>query len=58
MPARFAPSRLVAAVRLEHARQIVREHIRYGFPVTQQHVQAVHNAEHAYDLATATLACH
>jgi hypothetical protein len=49
---RFAPSRIEAALRLEIARQVIRESIRYGFPVTVQHMHAVHAAEADYDLAT------
>lgn len=51
--ARFTSNRLDAALRLERARQIARENTRYGYPVTQQHVDAIHAAEHDYDQATA-----
>ena len=56
MPPRFVLNRVVAAQRLERARQIVREHTRYGYAVTQQHITAVHDAERDYELATTTLA--
>lgn len=52
---RFVPSRVKTALRLEIARQIVRESVRYGFPVTIQQVLAVRNAERDYDLATALI---
>lgn len=48
-------ARLTAACRLERAHQIVREHGRYGFPVTQQHLAHLADAESAYDRATARL---
>ena len=46
------PNRYAAAVRLERARQIVRECLRYGFPVTATDVAEVNAAEIAYDKAT------
>jgi len=55
MPARFAPSRVGAARRLERSRQLVRELTRYGYPVTQQHLDAVQAAERDYNTATTLL---
>ena len=48
--------RYEAAIRLERARQIVRENIRYGYPVTQLHTVEVHDAEHDYVRATNAIA--
>ena len=46
-------ARYEAAVWLERARQIVRECQRYGYPVTLTDVNEVHDAEKAYNAATA-----
>lgn len=48
-------ARYEAAVWLEHARQAVRECLRYGFPVSQVDVAEVGAAEQAYVAATAAL---
>ena len=50
-----AIDRFAAAVALERARQVIREHTRYGFPVTRQHLAAVQAAESWYDRTTAFL---
>jgi hypothetical protein len=42
-----------AAKRLEVARQVIRENHRYGYPVTQQHYEAVRAADIAYNRSTA-----
>lgn len=55
MTVRFAPDRLNAAVRLERARQIIREHGLYRIPVTRSHLDALTQATRDYDLATALL---
>jgi hypothetical protein len=47
--------RYEAAIRLEKARQNIRETGRYGFPVTRAHREEVHAAEAAYNHATAVL---
>lgn len=47
-----AARRFKAAQALERARQVVRENLRYGYPVTKQHGDAIHAAELAYDQAT------
>lgn len=47
--------RYEAAIRLEKARQNIRESDRYGFPVTRTHRDEVHIAEAAYDEATAAV---
>jgi hypothetical protein len=47
--------RYEAAIRLEQARQQVRECSRYGFPTTRTHQDEVHAAELAYDAATAAI---
>lgn len=44
--------RLAAAENLERARQVIREHARYGIPVTDTHRAAVVTAELDYDLET------
>lgn len=55
MNTRFALNRYDAAIRLERARQIIRENCRYRFPVTAQHLDAVQVAEREYNVATALL---
>jgi hypothetical protein len=47
-----AARRYRAAEGLERARQVIRENVRYGFPVTQPQTDAVRFAEHEYDQAT------
>jgi hypothetical protein len=47
--------RLAAAIALERARQTIREHTRYGFPVAPQHLHAVQAAAADYDLTTKAL---
>lgn len=47
--------RYEAAIRLEKARQNIRETDLYGFPVTRTHRDEVHTAELAYDEATAAV---
>lgn len=49
---RLLINRYLAAIRLERARQIVRELIRYGYPVTVEQVREVRDAERAYLAAT------
>jgi hypothetical protein len=47
--------RYEAAIRLERARQVVRECGRYGLPVNAQHTAELHAAEAEYDAATRLL---
>jgi hypothetical protein len=44
--------RYEAAIRLERARQRIRENTRYGFPVTLAHRTEVKDAEREYAAAT------
>jgi len=55
MPTLFPADRYEAAIRLERARQVVRESTRYGLPVTRQHLAEVRAAEQIYEAATAAL---
>jgi hypothetical protein len=47
--------RYEAAIRLEKARQLIRESGRYGFPITRAMNDSLHDAEAAYGRATAAL---
>jgi len=44
--------RYEAAIRLERARQLMREAVRYGFTVTEPMAAEIRNAEAEYDQAT------
>jgi hypothetical protein len=55
MPTLFPIDRYEAAIRLERARQVVRESTRYNFPVTSRHLAEVRAAEEIYEAATAAL---
>jgi len=46
--------RYEAAIRLEQIRQTVREHLRYGIPVTAPHFEEMERANAEYEAATKT----
>lgn len=52
----LAEDRYEAAIRLEKARQNIREHLRYGFPVTRALTAEAQTAEAAYSRTTAAIA--
>jgi hypothetical protein len=56
MPSKFPPDRYEAAIRLERARQHVRELGRCGGTVTEVDANEVRQAEREYDRATRWIA--